>query len=313
MISHHNTTFPSQSEYFVIINTACLDGILKLNFQQRALCLTFLFLCSGLNMSEAPAAREKRLATGARVSGSFGDFYINPDPNIRRRKRQRIYGIVTGACGPRKYTVQFDCGKTLECFSNTLRLESCAASLSPPELHDAISQVERENTAPIAAAAAIIEANEVAANDIEEEDHLPDGPEDDEDENAEEEATSDDGEEEPAPERGADDEGNEQRPVGTVQEAPAEDLATYAGRKQAAIRRIQALLGETVVIKKGRSEQLEWTVVAESHPSDEDIQDNNCDNADIGLKYISEITRANYDVRLAHLFLHLTFKVSKKT
>ncbi len=64
-------------------------------------------------------------------------------------------------------------------------------------------------------------------------------------------STSDDGKEEPAAERRADDEGNEQRPVGTVLEAPAEDLATYAGRKQAAIQRIQALLGETVVIKKG--------------------------------------------------------------
>jgi hypothetical protein len=30
---------------------------------------------------------------------------------------------------------------------------------------------------------------------------------------------------------GVDEEGNEQRPVGTVQEAPAEDLATYGGRK----------------------------------------------------------------------------------
>jgi hypothetical protein len=73
----------------------------------------------------------------------------------------------------------------------------------------------------------------------------------DEDENTEEEGTFDDGEEEPAAERGLDDdEGNEQRPVRTVKEAPAEDLATIAGRKQAAICQIQALLGETVLIKK---------------------------------------------------------------
>jgi hypothetical protein len=80
-------------------------------------------------MSEAPAGREKRLATGARISGSFGDFYANPDPNIRRRKCQSICGIATGAYGPRKYTIQFDCGQTLECFSNTLCLESSVASL----------------------------------------------------------------------------------------------------------------------------------------------------------------------------------------
>jgi hypothetical protein len=36
----------------------------------------------------------------------FWDFYDNPNPNIRRQKRQRIYGTVTGACGERKYTVK---------------------------------------------------------------------------------------------------------------------------------------------------------------------------------------------------------------
>jgi len=53
---------------------------------------------------------------------------------------------------------------------------------------------------------------------------------------------------------------------------------------------------------------LEWTVVEESHPSDEDVLDDSI----LGLKNISEITRANHDIRLAHLFLHLTFKVRKK-
>ena len=73
----------------------------------------------------------------------------------------------------------------------------------------------------------------MVANGIEEEDHLPMEPEDDEDENpeVEEESTSEDGKEAPAAEMGVDEEGNEQRPVGTVQEAPAEDLATYGGRK----------------------------------------------------------------------------------
>jgi hypothetical protein len=30
------------------------------------------------------------MATGARVSGPFGDFSANPDPNKRRSKWQRI-------------------------------------------------------------------------------------------------------------------------------------------------------------------------------------------------------------------------------
>jgi hypothetical protein len=72
----------------------------KSRLKVRALCLSFFYLCNVLKMSEAPAARDKRLSTGARVSGSFGDFYDNPDPNIRRRKQQRIYGTVQGACGP---------------------------------------------------------------------------------------------------------------------------------------------------------------------------------------------------------------------
>ena len=75
-------------------------------------------------MSESAAVREKRICVGARVSGSFGEFYPNPDPNIKRRKRMRIYGVVQEACGPRKYRVCFDSGLIVDCFSNTLRIET---------------------------------------------------------------------------------------------------------------------------------------------------------------------------------------------
>jgi hypothetical protein len=51
-------------------------------------------------MSDLQPIREKRLVVGARVFGTFGDFYANPDPNVKRRKRQRIYGTVQEACGP---------------------------------------------------------------------------------------------------------------------------------------------------------------------------------------------------------------------
>jgi len=46
-----------------------------------------------LKMSEAPAARDKRLSTGARVSDSFGDFYENLDPNIKRRNGKEYLGL----------------------------------------------------------------------------------------------------------------------------------------------------------------------------------------------------------------------------
>ncbi len=54
-------------------------------------------------MSEAAATREKRLSSGARVSGAFGDFYANPDPNIRRWKQQRISVVVQESRGPQKH------------------------------------------------------------------------------------------------------------------------------------------------------------------------------------------------------------------
>ncbi len=144
MITHHCTSFPSKIEYFAAINASCLDEIVKSRLKVRALCLSFFYHCNVLKMSEAPAAGEKRLSTGAHVSGSRGDFYDNPDPNIRRRKQQRIYGTVQGACRPRKYRVQFDCGKVIGCFSNTLCVEASTSSVPSEELQIAISQAERQ-------------------------------------------------------------------------------------------------------------------------------------------------------------------------
>jgi hypothetical protein len=65
------------------------------------------------------------------VSGAFGDYYDNPNPDVQCRKRQRIYGTVVQACSERQYTVHFDCGKVIECFSNTLPVENRATSLPP--------------------------------------------------------------------------------------------------------------------------------------------------------------------------------------
>ena len=60
------------------------------------------------------------------------------------------------------------------------------------------------------------------------------------------------------------------------------------------------------MIERNRNESLEWTVVAKSQPEDEDMDI----DEEIGLKNLSEVTRDRYDILLAHLFLHLTFKVS---
>jgi hypothetical protein len=73
-------------------------------------------------MSETVSIHEKRLSVGAWVSGTFGDFYADPEPKVKCRKRQRIYGVVQEACGPRKYRVCFVSGLIFDCFSNTLCL-----------------------------------------------------------------------------------------------------------------------------------------------------------------------------------------------
>jgi len=241
----------------------------------------------------------KRLLTGSRVSGAFGDFYDNLDPNIRRGKRLRIHGTITGACSERKYTVQFDSRQIIERFSNTLHLERPTASLPPVEIQAAVAEVEAEGN-HAEEAARIIEDNEAAANDAEVEEHLPGGTPEDEDGEGTEEAdgaSAHSATEEPDP---------EQRPVGIVAQATEEDATDYASRKQAALRRIAALQDQVVVITAARSQTLQWKVVAESQPDGEEEYD---DESGIGLKKLEEITRVQYNISIAHLFLKLTFKV----
>jgi hypothetical protein len=185
-----------------------------------------IFFCQ--KMSDSGVVREKRLSVGARVSGTFGDFYPNPDPNVKRRKRQRIYGVVQEACGPRKYKICFDSGLIVDCFSNTLRLEKSSASVPADVLASAVCH----NTA--IEEQVLVEENEAAANDIDMEEHLPDSPEEDSDDDGidfvgeHEEDTSE-----------------EQRPVGVLNGETVDEPTTYAGRKEATNKRIAELLGKT--------------------------------------------------------------------
>ena len=97
-----------------------------------------------------------------------------------------------------------------------------------------------------------------------------------------------------------------QRPVGTVEQAPAEATTMYAGRKQAALRRIAGMKDQVVIINSGHSLSLEWKVVAESKP---DIEEDD-DVSEVGLKNLEDITRVQYNILIARLFLKLTFQVS---
>jgi hypothetical protein len=297
--THPCTGSTPQCKCAVASYTSCPGINPRSRVQVRSFYVIFHWLIVNLNMAEEQWRQPKRLLTGARVSGPFGDFYDNPDPNIRRRKRLRIYGIVTGACGERKYTVQFDSGQVLECFSNTLRLETATASLPPEEVQAAVADVEAEGN-HAEEAARIIQDNEAAANDGDEE-HLPqESPEAEDEEGAEDQADA-------ASACSATDEAEPaQRPVGTVEQAPTEDSTMYAGRKQAALRRIAGMKDQVVVINSGRSLSLEWKVVAESKP---DIEEDD-DISELGLKNLEDITRVQYNILIAHLFLKLTFRVS---
>ena len=77
--------------------------------------------------------RVKRLEVGCRVSGSFGEYRPNPNPNIKRRVRKRIFGHIICAVDRKKYKVRWDDGRETEVFSNCLSKESLSAAL-PPDL-----------------------------------------------------------------------------------------------------------------------------------------------------------------------------------
>ena len=77
------------------------------------------------------SVRVKRIAVHARVSGKFGDF-IDNDLSGRRRTRSRIFGTVVEAVDSKRYKVIFDNGQLLECYSNSLKVET-SGSL-PPDL-----------------------------------------------------------------------------------------------------------------------------------------------------------------------------------
>jgi len=46
------------------------------------------------NAARPREKRVKRLEVGCRVSGSFGEYIANPNPNIKRRVRKRIFGRI---------------------------------------------------------------------------------------------------------------------------------------------------------------------------------------------------------------------------
>lgn len=208
----------------------------------------------------------RRIAAGARVSGTFGELQSNPNPNIKRRVKKRVFGNVIGAVDAKKYRVDFDNIGVLEVSSNRLRLEAATASL-PPDVVPCRRSENLSSLPPVSQAAQDEEEEEAirdSQQDFDEEEHLPPPAEEEEAEVAREDVNNEEESvnEEDAP-AGADPNG---RMPGQLDNSNSIEAArSYSQRKQQALDQIHSLLGNEVAITH-RCEQIKWVVVEESHP-----------------------------------------------
>ncbi len=76
--SHPCITFPFKSKYFVVIIISWVDRNLQSYYEVWAHFLSVHELYNGAKMSSEPAQQWRRLLTGSRVSGAFGDFLTIP-------------------------------------------------------------------------------------------------------------------------------------------------------------------------------------------------------------------------------------------
>jgi hypothetical protein len=67
--------------------------------------------------------RSRSLSSGLRVSGQYGELLVNPR-GLKRRVRQRIFGVVACAAGEHKYKFRFENDLEKVCFSTSFRVES---------------------------------------------------------------------------------------------------------------------------------------------------------------------------------------------
>jgi hypothetical protein len=67
--------------------------------------------------------RSRSLSSGVRVLGRYGELVANPR-GLKRRVRQRLFGVVVCAAGEHTYKVRFENDLEKVCFSTSLRVES---------------------------------------------------------------------------------------------------------------------------------------------------------------------------------------------
>jgi len=107
------------------------------------------------------------------VSAFFGEYRPNPNPNIRRRVCERIYGHIICAVDQKKYKVHWDDSHESEVFSNCLSKDLLCAAL-PPDLPPSCQQDSPE-LPPQGQAQADEEEEEIQESQWyqEESEHLP--------------------------------------------------------------------------------------------------------------------------------------------
>jgi len=234
------------------------------------------------------SVRVKRIAVNTRVSGKFGDFIPTGEPG--RRKRARIYGTIIEAIDTKRYKVLFDNNSLLECYSNSLKVESLVSL--PPDLPVIQPTAITQTQSPGHAAAL------PAEDEASEQEHMPDiRPEDDEVSEAQEEDPVNIPLQEPI-----------DRPVGaipTVDQVDEPAVRTYHRRKIEAQNKIHELLGKTVR-EKSKNQSIIWTVI-EKHEPLEYIRPLE-ENQSVGWKDYKQLEEKPKNIVLASLFLDLMFK-----
>jgi hypothetical protein len=130
-------------------------------------------IVSAVSAAPPKEKRVKRLEAGCRVSGSFGDYVPNPNPNINRRIRMKLYGTIVRAVDKKQYEVLWDNNNTSVVFANSLAKETSFASLPPSFVP--LRQQDNPEMPPTGQEAADAEEEEIidSQRDQEETEHLP--------------------------------------------------------------------------------------------------------------------------------------------
>jgi hypothetical protein len=240
------------------------------------------------------ATANKRLYVNQRVSGAVGDYIEGP---TKRRRRQRLYGIIVGAIGEKRYMVRFDNGTEKECASGTLRVEKMHASL-PPDVNLPVQAPNEPNP--------YVDVNEVEEEVVDQDENeplelLPDDEMDDAD-------ADDDGDNDVDVSNSTDANDNTGQELLHLSFIPI--TKDYASIKQNAINKIDSMVGQTVTVSTRNNGSMTWTVI-KSHQPEDVIPEKEVD-VTYGLKEFKSNDYKRSEI-FCLLFLKLMFKDWQKS